>query len=175
MPTQQPEQTFTPHEAAALVGVAVHNVRRWAEYHAGYLSATASPPTGQVKRFTGRDIEVLKHVKDLRALGQTVAVINEQLKSLTFAEIDNSPDNAMTVDTVAQTTLTAPPAAQDGPHAAAPLALSSAALERVEERLDRLERSREPAFAVGMGVGFIAAMLLMIVILIVAVLYGGFR
>lgn len=108
MPTQQPEQTFTPHEAAALVGVAVHNIRRWADYHAAYLSPTANPPTGQVKRFTVRDLEVLKHVKDLRALGQTVAVINEQLKTITFAEIDNSLDSAIT-----DTALTAPSTAQE--------------------------------------------------------------
>ncbi len=92
MPIQQPTQTFTPNEVAELTGIAAHNVRRWSEYHAMYLSGSANPPTGQARRFTGRDIEVLKHVDCLRKLGLTVPVINEQLKGLTFAEIDAPPD-----------------------------------------------------------------------------------
>ena len=90
MPTQQPEQTFTPNEAAQMVGTAAHNVRRWTEYHAAHLSPLATPAPGQARRYTGRDVEVLKHVKALRAQGLTVPVINEQLAGLTFAEIDTT-------------------------------------------------------------------------------------
>jgi len=39
----------------------------------------ANPPAGQARRFTGRDLEVLKHVKSLRAQGLTVARINNFL------------------------------------------------------------------------------------------------
>lgn len=94
MPTQQPEQTFTPNEAAELTGVAAHNVRRWSEYHAAHLSSTANPATGIARRFTGRDIEVLRHIDSLRKQGLTVPVINEQLKGLTFAQVDSTIDAA---------------------------------------------------------------------------------
>lgn len=85
MPSQQPEQTFTPNEVAELTGIAAHNVRRWSEYHTAHLSASANPATGMARRFTGRDIEVLRHIDSLCKQGLTVSVINEQLKMLTFA------------------------------------------------------------------------------------------
>ena len=102
MPIQQPDQTFAPNEAAQLVGTAAHNVRRWTEYHSAHLSPLATPTPGQARRYNGRDIEVLKHVKALRAQGLTVPVINEQLAGLTFAEIDTTaPDSEAIAPTTA--------------------------------------------------------------------------
>jgi DNA-binding transcriptional MerR regulator len=170
MPTQQPEQTFTPHEAAALVGVAVHNVRRWAEYHASHLSDGANPPTGQVKRFNGRDIEVLKHVKALRALGQSVPVINEQLKTITFAQIDNESDSALTVDTVIAT-----PTAQEEHHKAPALLMVVNDLEkRFDAKFAALERNRRDGLIM-FTAGFLAAGILFLLLIGLAILYGGFR
>jgi DNA-binding transcriptional MerR regulator len=112
MAIQQPVQTFTPNEVAELAGIAAHNVRRWAEYHAMHLSDSAKPPTGMARRFTSRDIEVLKHVDSLRQLGLTVPVINEQLKEITFAEIEQPTDIATTLQ---QDTAIAPQDAPDAP------------------------------------------------------------
>ena len=99
MPTQQPEQTFTPNEVAALTGIAAHSIRRWSEYHSDHLSASANPGTSIARRFTGRDIEVLRHVDTLRRQGLTVPVINEQLKALTFAEVDTGDSEALQAST----------------------------------------------------------------------------
>lgn len=77
-----------PHDTANALGITPATLRRWCEYHAAYLSSGANPLAGQARRFSGRDLEVLRHCKQLRAQGLTVANINEQLAGLTFAEID---------------------------------------------------------------------------------------
>ena len=161
-----------PHETASLLGLTPATLRRWCEYHKDYLSPDTQPSAGQSRRFTNRDIEVLRHCKHLRAQGLTVTSINEQLAGLTFPEVDTDEQDTSAPPGEA---ITAPPAQQDGQGAALALQPSYTAIERVEARLDRLERSREPALIIGIGIGFIGALLFVIVILIVAVLYGGFR
>ena len=52
------------------------------------------PTNGQARRFTDRDVDILKHIKTLRDQGGTVAIINEQLGELTFPEIDEPADVA---------------------------------------------------------------------------------
>ena len=128
-------------------------LRRWCAAHAEFLSPGANPPErGEARRFTGRDIEVLKHVKSLRAQGKTEAKINEQLRTLTFPEIEEPGDQA--------DALTVPPASQEGQGAPQ---LPAVVHNDLQTKLDRLERSvvRIEAetrpnwwwFAVGLGAG----------------------
>lgn len=173
MTTQQPTQTFSPHETALLVGVAVHNIRRWGEYHAAYLSAGATPPAGQLKRYTGRDVEVLKHVKALRDQGLPVPVINEQLKGLTFAEVDSNPnsklDSAVTVNEIIDH-----PAAQVGPGAALPPVAVGYDLETLVEALERSRAKDSAIVRSGLtmfGLGFMAACLLFLVLVVLISIY----
>lgn len=161
----------TPHNTADTLGITPFTLRRWCDYHAAYLSPSANPPAGQARRFTGRDLEVLKHVKSLRAQGLTVARINEQLAPLTFAEIDNSEQDTDIVE--------APQDAQNAQDRTDSALAVRVALDDLEKRFDAklavLQRSREPSFFVGFGAGFIAALLFVIVIVLLATLYGGFR
>lgn len=131
-------------------------LRRWCAAHAEFLSSGANPPErGEARRFTGRDIEVLKHVKSLRAQGKTEAKINEQLRTLTFPEIEPG-DQA--------DALTVPPASPEGPGAPQ---LPAVVLNDLQIKLDRLERSvvqiegaarpRWWWFVAGVGVGLGAA------------------
>jgi len=169
-PVQQPIQTFSPHETALLVGVAVHNIRRWGEYHAAYLSASANPPSGQLKRFTGRDVEVLKHVKALRDQGLTVPVINEQLKGLTFAEVDSNIDSAVTVDEIIDH-----PAAQVGPVAVQPPMLVGYDLETLTEALERSRAKDSAIVRSGLtmfALGFCAACVMFLILVYLAALYA---
>jgi DNA-binding transcriptional MerR regulator len=46
-------------EAARLFGVGRDTVKKWCHEFPSYLSATANPPTGQVRYFTDRDLRVL--------------------------------------------------------------------------------------------------------------------
>jgi len=167
MPVQQPAQTFTPNEAAQIVGTAAHNVRRWTEYHATHLSPLATPSPGQARRYNGRDLEVLKHVRSLRAQGLTVAVINEQLAGLTFAEIDtNSADSEEL----------APVAAQEGLQQAPALIV---ALEAMQRQIDGIQQARQEdrrarvdqLTMLGLGVCF--GLLFCAILIGLAWLYGG--
>ena len=161
----------TPHNTADTLGITPFTLRRWCDYHAAYLSPSANPPAGQARRFTGRDLEVLKHVKSLRAQGLTVARINEQLAPLTFAEIDNSEQDTDIVEAPQDAQN-----AQDRTDAALAVRVALDDLEkRFDAKLEAIQRVREPSFFVGFGAGFIAALLFVIVIVLLAVLYGGFR
>ena len=139
----------TPHSTANMLEITPVTLRRWCAAHAEFLSSGANPPErGEARRFTGRDIEVLKHIKSLRAQGKTEAKINEQLRTLTFPEIEE-PD-----------ALDALPASPEGLHSPQ---LPVRALDDHETRLGRLERSvvqiegaARPNwwwFAVGLGAG----------------------
>ena len=153
------QTTLTPAKAAELVGVEVYTIRRWCDWHAAHLSPGASPGAGALRRLTMRDIEVLRHVRDLRAQGLTTSTINEQLAGVTFPEIEpgDQADNE-------QTALDALPASQEGlgsPQLPIPV------LNDHETRLDRLERSLVEVqgearprwwwFVAGVGVGLGAA------------------
>jgi DNA-binding transcriptional MerR regulator len=160
MPTQQPDQTFTPNEAAIMLGTAAHNVRRWTEYHAAHLSPLATPPPGQARRYNGRDIEVLKHVKALRSQGLTVPVINEQLAGLTFAEIDTSAADSVTIASVGS---------QEGVQQAPGVIV---ALQAIEQRIDAIERKRLDTVT-AIGIGICIGLLFAAILISLAWLYGG--
>jgi DNA-binding transcriptional MerR regulator len=168
MAIQQPVQTFTPNEVAELAGIAAHNVRRWAEYHAMHLSDSANPPTGMARRFTSRDIEVLKHVDSLRQRGLTVPVINEQLKELSFAEIDTTneqPDNS--IDAHQLPTLPS----QTGQDSTPGAIVTLDAIRTIESEIEALKASVKEGkqsqrdYVQGVAVGFVAALLFVILLL----------
>jgi DNA-binding transcriptional MerR regulator len=167
---QQTSQSFAPHEAAILTGVSVHSIRRWCEYHAAYLSPRANPESGVQRRLTPRDVEVMKHVKSLRDDSLSVNLINEQLAGLTFAEIDSDPST----DSHAI-------AYQDAPDAPESSPASIVALDAMRSDIDVLKafvadsRQSQRDGVLMFGVGFIAALLFVVVIIGLAVLYGGFR
>lgn len=163
MPIQQPDQTFTPNEAAILIGTAAHNVRRWTEYHGAHLSPLATPPPGQARRYNGRDIEVLKHVKALRAQGLTVPVINEQLTGLTFAEIDTTPVDSEEL---------APLASQEGPQQAPAVLMVLNDLQRQIDAIQQANRSRLDSVTL-LGVGVCIGLLFAAILIGLAWLYGG--
>lgn len=161
----------TPHNTADTLGITPFTLRRWCDYHAAYLSPSANPPAGQARRFTGRDLEVLKHVKSLRAQGLTVARINEQLAPLTFAEIDNSEQATDLVEAPqdAQT-------AQDRTDSALAVRVALVDLERlIDAKLEAIQQAKEPSFTMGLLLGVVGMGIIFLVGLGLAVLYGGFR
>jgi DNA-binding transcriptional MerR regulator len=162
----------TPHATANMLGITPVTLRRWCAAHAAYLSPLANPPErGTARRFTGKDIEVLKHVQSLRAHGTTEAKINEQLRTLTFAEIDNSEQDTDIVE--------APQDAQDAQnaldaqHSTPALTVALFDLERrIDAKIEAIQRSREPSFVVGLGLGAIGMGILFLLLIGLAVLYG---
>lgn len=146
----------TPHSTANMLEITPVTLRRWCAAHAEFLSPGANPPErGEARRFTGRDIEVLKHIKFLRAQGKTEAKINEQLRTLTFPEIEPG-DQA--------DALTVPPASPEGPGVAQwPVPVQNdlgLRLDRLERSLVEVQGEARPRwwwFVAGVGVGLGAA------------------
>ena len=172
MPISTELSVFTPHEAATAVGVGVQSIRRWCEWHAIHLSDSASPGPGIPRRLTRRDVEVLKAVKDLRYQGLQTEAINDRLYSMVFPEIDSQVDSAVTIPI----TPTPDTNALDAQHSTPALTVALFDLERrIDAKLEAIQRSREPSYFVGVGIGFIAALLFMVAIIMLASLYGGFR
>lgn len=146
------QQPITPGTLIEQLGITPITLRRWCAYHREYLSPGANPGEGVTRRFTGRDLEVLRHVRSLRDQGLTTQQINEQLQGVTFPEI-LGPD-----------ALTVPPASQEGPGAAH---LTVPVQNDLGLRFDRLERSVSEIqgatrpnwwwFVAGIGVGLGAA------------------
>lgn len=170
MPVQQSSQTFTPNEAAIMVGTAAHNVRRWTEYHSAHLSPLATPPPGQARRYNGRDVEVLKHVKALRSQGLTVPVINEQLSGLTFAEIDNDTGSSSSMNGDSEEL--APTTAQEGLQQAQAQALVMV-VESLRSEVKAIQEARR-FDAVGLvGLGIVIGLVFATMFIALASLYGG--
>lgn len=125
--------TFTPE----LLDIKPLTLRRWCEYHAEHLLSGTNPPSGQARRFTDKDIELLKHLKHLRSQGFNTGTINAQLAGLTFAEVitdersegDSAPDSEAIVPTTAQEGLQQAPGVL-------------VALQAIEQRIDAIERRR---------------------------------
>lgn len=142
---------ITPGKLIEQLGITPITLRRWCAYHREYLSPGANPGEGVTRRFTGRDLSVLTHVRSLRDQGLTTEQINEQLRTLTFPEIEEEA-------------LTVPPASQEGPGAAQ---LPGPVQNDLGLRFDRLERSVSEIqgatrpnwwwFVAGIGVGLGAA------------------
>lgn len=177
MPSNKNSHTFAVSEAAAAVGASVHSLRRWCEWHAPHLSSGANPTSGQARRLDRRDIEVLRYVKAQRDEGLQTLAINKQLKGLTFAVIDKPSTGEQQIDE---------PAALEGlGDAPSDIVVSSAinAIETLNRRVEALETIRQtpaPVVAqrdatVAFGLGFVAALLFVLLIVGLAVLYGGFR
>jgi len=162
-------QTNTPHATAAMLEITPVTLRRWCEYHAEHLSTGTNPPTGKARRFTGRDLEILKHVRSLRALGLTVADINEELQSLTFAVVDNDEQSAASV-AIAPTTV------QEGLQQAPGVIV---ALEAMQRRIDAIQQASQHAnrqrfdTITVLGVGICIGLLFAAILIGLAWLYGG--
>lgn len=109
-------RTLSPTEVARLLQVNAHTVRRWCAAHADHLSPAANPARGGARTLTGRDLEVLRTVAQLRAQGLTGSQVNAQLAGLTFPDVED-------VDA---------PASQDGPGAQESTALVPIALYAAE-------------------------------------------
>jgi hypothetical protein len=113
---------------------------------------------------------VLRHVKALRDEGLQTIAINEQLATLTFAEIDTSEQAASAVALA--------PTAPDAPTATPAPLLVLDDLQTLIRAIQQGNQTTQPTqrdFVVGLALGFLVACALFLLLLLLAVLYGGFR
>jgi DNA-binding transcriptional MerR regulator len=163
--------------------VTLNTVRNWCKDYGQFLSDDATVTTGQ-RSFTGRDLEVFKYIALLRSEGMQKGAIVQRLGETTFADIDSgansieanpSPgDHSSTVDATLQAhrnELMAP----DG----APALI--VVVDDLQKRMALLEastkedRHNQRDGVMMFGLGFIAALMFVLLIIGLAVLYGGFR
>lgn len=173
MPSNTSSQTLAISEAAEAIGVSIHSLRRWCEWHKAHLSPGANPPAGQARRLTGVDIEVLRHVKALRSEGLQTVAINEQLAGLTFAEIDtgdHSPVDSEEIEpTAAQEKLQQTP----GPIMAPEYFMAiERRFEALEAAMQEDQRYRFDQLTM-LGIGVCIGLLFCAILIGLAWLYGG--
>jgi DNA-binding transcriptional MerR regulator len=164
------QTTITPAIAAQRLGVEVYTVRRWCDWHAAHLSASASPGAGALRRLTQSDIEVLSMVRDLRAQGLHTETINEQLEGVTFAVVDTDEQSAADSEELA------PMASQEGLQQAPPVLV---ALQAMQTQIDAIQQARQedrrPRFDIvtAIGLGFVGGLIFMLAVIVLAWLYSG--
>ena len=157
------QTTITPSVAAQRLGVEVYTVRRWCDWHAAHLSATASPGAGALRRLTQSDIEVLSMVRDLRAQGLHTETINEQLEGVTFAIVDTDEQSAGDSEELA------PPASQEGLQQAPALLV---VVQDLQRQIDGIQQSRRDSVT-WFALGFLVAGFLFLGMVLLSWLYGG--
>lgn len=161
----------TPHSTANMLEITPVTLRRWCAAHAEFLSSGANPPErGEARRFTGKDIEVLKHIKSLRAQGKTEAKINEQLRTLTFAEIETEANSeALTLEYPTETT--------DDPETTILAIQVLDAINTQNRKIEALEKLAETNkqsqrdYIQGLAVGFIGAAVFFLILLLLISIY----
>jgi len=162
----------TPHATAAMLDITPVTLRRWCEYHAGHLSTVANPLSGKARRFTGRDVEVLKHVRSLRAQGLTTADINEQLAGLTFAVIDTDEHRADSGAIVPQN----PP---DGLQQAPASIVTADTIISIQRQIEGLQQARQEDLrgrrdaVQWFAFGFLVAAFMFLGMVVLSWLYSG--
>lgn len=160
------QTTITPSAAAQRLGVEVYTVRRWCDWHAAHLSASASPGAGALRRLTQSDIEVLSMVRDLRAQGLHTETINEQLEGVTFAVVDTDEQPS------ADSEQLAPLASQEGLQQASAVVVALEAMQRQIDGIQQANRSRLDTIT-SIGIGICIGLLFAVGMIVLAWLYGG--
>lgn len=161
------QRTFTLAHSAEMIGIKAATLRRWADYHSEYLSTTAKPLAGQPRRFTSRDIEILKYVVDLRSQGLTVGDINSQLRLMTFPDVDTTEDVAGSGE---DSTELAPVASQERLQQSPGVVV---AMEAMQRQIDGLQQARRFDAVGFVGLGIVIGLVFATMFIALASLYGG--
>ncbi len=80
--------TYRPVETAAQLGVSTSTLRRWAQDFGEHLSASGAPDAGSRRRFTPRDIAVLRRAKALLDARNATPAVNDLLRLEDFGDIE---------------------------------------------------------------------------------------
>jgi DNA-binding transcriptional MerR regulator len=106
---QMPTDSYTPDQAAAMVGTSPTSIRNWCKDFAGHLSTEANPQPGQKRRLTQQDVAKLQQVKLWRNNGRST---DEIATLLHLAATANGPAR-LTIDVVPTPPTTAQEARSD--------------------------------------------------------------
>lgn len=82
------QMQYKPAQIAEIFDVSPNTVRNWARWHGEYLDDSATPGPGATRLFSGRDMQVLKAINQLRSQGLTTDEINARLAVMTFPIVE---------------------------------------------------------------------------------------
>jgi DNA-binding transcriptional MerR regulator len=167
MPDSKNEQhEFAPHDVAGMFGVSVMTVRRWADYHKEHLSTSANPSPGKPRAFTWSDVERFRQIKAWRDEGLSVEAINNRLSGRV-----TNPITATVIPDRLEVSVDAPDAIEStrAPIVGQDYLMSiERRFEALQASIDEVKRAPLPSQWDGVtmfGVGFIAALLFVLLLL----------
>ena len=179
-PTDASRGTYTPSQAAQLLGVHVNTVRSWCTEYADVLSDGAR---SRPRLLSASDVAVLQLVQTLRAENLPRSAVLERLRQTPTAElqqpyIDAAPAVAVQPTDAPTETPTAPLVPLDVSATLVDLAMlvdsrttaTQEAVSRVDERLRRLEAQR--MVWLGVAVGLLVGLALGVILAAVLLLRG---
>ncbi len=161
---------YRTSDAATVCNVTVNTVRNWCKDYGAFLSPGASGEGGN-RSFSGHDLEVFKYIAQLRSENMQKPAILQRLSETTFAEIDTPLNDTNLAIVDAPDTPDTTPASIVVLDAISTLQRRFEALESSVNEVKQSQRDGVLMF----GVGFIAALLFVGLLVELAVLYGGFR
>lgn len=143
MPT---DAKYTIGTAAVLVGkpgaaLPVTTIRNWTREYARHLSADANPPVGTERRFTDRDVAVLRLVHEWREQRVSTADIHSRLQDATIPVLDVLPADESTESPPEATTIASEPLQLPAP-VLNDIVGRLQGLESIDRRVSRLEQQR---------------------------------
>ena len=164
--------TYLVKEVSTITGSSPATVRSWCGTFAEFLSATATPPEGQQRVFTERDLAIFQRIADLRSsekLGNDAII--DRLRKEGTADLQPYVDLAIAPPIPPQQPVAAHQAAQDSPQAPQTaielytgiighISQLQAHVDGLQQRIDAQEKDRTgrvTLFAVGVLVGLLVA------------------
>ena len=180
--------TYSTKQAASKLQKSPNTLRNWSEQYGQFLSDSARPGHQPERLFTELDITKLRYVSLLRTEGMKEQQIIERMRETTFKDVEvlepatealqmaTNDSSALDARKLQANSVQSSVAAQEAPQASTALVMAlHDTIDTLQRRVVVLERRREPSYVTGIGIGFIAALLFVLVIVGLAVLYGGFR
>lgn len=164
---------FRPADIAKECKVSVGTVRNWCTDYADFLSTGANPVDGD-RKLSETDLEVCKYIAGLRQEGMSKPQIVLRLRETSFGTIETGNPTDKPVEAI-QSQQTSLQDAHSAPESTAVLSIQIFdAINMQNRKIEALERAGRDSVIV-FGIGFIAALLFVLVVVGLAVLYGGFR
>jgi len=166
---------YATKPAANRLQISPNTLRNWSDQYSAFLSESARPGHKPERRFTSKDLTILTYIKQLRSEGMEQPHIVERLKETKFYDIEVlEPDTTeLQPVTAADEQSTAPPAVQDGLQLGPAPIVAQDYIIATERRLAALERSKQPAFVTGLGIGFVVAAFMFLGMIVLSWLYSG--
>lgn len=172
MPT---DAKYTIGTAAVLVGkpgaaLPVTTIRNWTREYARHLSDDANPPAGTERRFSERDVAVLRLVHEWRSERMSSTDIHARLQDATIPIMDVLPVEESTESPPESTTVAAEPLQLPSPvlNDLADRLGRLQSVESMDRRVSRLESERKVMLVALAGVAIVLIILVAIVLIVLA-------